>query len=132
MKNRVKKVYTGYIWANTQNCKACWKCVNACPKQAIEKVSFLWHKHIVFKNSENCNGCKKCIKVCPYGVFSDKIPDMYNKKRVSKMFSKRVFIILLLSVTFGANTLFAQHKIITVRTQVSYREQENKQILVIF
>ena len=74
MKNRVNKVYTGYVWANTHNCKACWECVNACPKQVIGKVSFLWHKHIVFKNSENCTGCKKCVKVCPYGVFVFTVP----------------------------------------------------------
>ena len=105
LSNRVKKVYTGHFWANTRNCKACWDCVSVCPKQAIGKTGFWLHKHIVFKNSENCNGCKKCVKVCPHGVFSEEIPDMY-KKRVSKMFSKSVFI-LLLSVIFGANTVFA-------------------------
>ena len=70
-KTKKNEVHTGYVWANTHNCKACWECVNACPKQVIGKVSFLWHKHIVFKNSENCTGCKKCIKICPYEVFSE-------------------------------------------------------------
>jgi 2-oxoglutarate ferredoxin oxidoreductase subunit delta len=66
---KLKKVYTGYVWANTYNCKACWACIDACPKQVIGKVCFLWHRHIVFKNSDNCTGCKKCIKICPHEVF---------------------------------------------------------------
>jgi len=71
---KFKKV-TGHIWANTHNCKACWKCINECPKQVIGKVSFLWHKHIFFKNSENCIGCKKCVQACQHGVFSETLPE---------------------------------------------------------
>jgi 2-oxoglutarate ferredoxin oxidoreductase subunit delta len=75
MKSRRKrgnrKVQTGFVTANTRNCKACWDCIDACPKQAISKVTFLWHKHIVFKNPENCTGCRKCIKICPHGVFAE-------------------------------------------------------------
>jgi len=85
MKNNVaeklKKVHTGHVWANTHSCKACWECINACPKQVIGKVNFLWHKHIVFKNSECCTGCKKCIQACPYGVFSEEVPNMFKKLR---------------------------------------------------
>ncbi|MDR2904682.1 MAG: 4Fe-4S binding protein [Helicobacteraceae bacterium] len=57
------------ILTNTKNCKACWECINVCPKQVIGKVSFLWHKHIIIRNGANCIGCKKCIQICPYGVF---------------------------------------------------------------
>jgi 2-oxoglutarate ferredoxin oxidoreductase subunit delta len=57
------------IRINTRLCKACWVCINACPKQVIGKVGFLWHKHIILENPLNCTGCGKCIKVCPYGVF---------------------------------------------------------------
>ena len=75
MKNRLteklKKVHTGHVWANTRRCKACWVCINACPKQVIGKVGSLWHRHVVFKNSEDCIGCKKCVQTCPYGVFSE-------------------------------------------------------------
>lgn len=66
----LKKTQTPYVTTDLHKCKACWKCVVACPKQVIGKVVFLWHKHIVFKDSDNCSGCQKCIKVCPYGVFS--------------------------------------------------------------
>jgi Uncharacterized anaerobic dehydrogenase len=68
--DRIKKVRTPYVRADLRNCKACWRCVEACPKRIIGKVGFLWHRHIVFNDSDNCSGCKKCIKVCPYGVFS--------------------------------------------------------------
>jgi len=73
--NKLKKIHTKYVWANHQQCKACWKCVDACPKQVIGKVGILWHKHIVLKNSDNCTGCKKCIQICPYGVFSEDMPN---------------------------------------------------------
>ena len=67
--NRMSKISTPYILANTSRCEACWKCIETCHKQVIGKVSFLWHKHIVIKAGENCTGCKKCIKTCPHGVF---------------------------------------------------------------
>ena len=85
--NKLKKVYTGQVWANTHNCKACWACVDACPKQVIGKTGFLWHKHIIFKEPENCIGCKKCIKTCPYGVFSEKIFDVFKSALEKKLFS---------------------------------------------
>jgi len=76
---RLKKVYTGHVWANSRNCTACWACIGACPQAVIGKVSFLWHRHIVIKKGENCNGCKKCIKTCPHGVFSEDVPDVFKK-----------------------------------------------------
>jgi len=69
---RMSKISTSHIWANTRRCKACWKCIETCPKQVIKKVGFLWHKHIAIQNGDNCTGCKKCIKACPYGVFIEK------------------------------------------------------------
>jgi len=78
LNKKFRKVYTGYVWANTNNCKACWDCINTCPRQVIGKVSFLWHKHIVYKNSASCNGCKKCIQTCQHGVFSENLPDIFK------------------------------------------------------
>lgn len=49
---KLKKVRTQYIWANTKNCEACWQCINTCPKQVIGKVGVLWHKHIVFSYAD--------------------------------------------------------------------------------
>ena len=72
---RLKKTYTGHVWADTGRCKACWDCVAACPSQVIGKVSFLWHKHIVFRKSDDCTGCNKCMSTCRHGVFSEDLPD---------------------------------------------------------
>jgi len=69
LEKRLSKIRTDYFWTNNRNCEACWKCIDACPKQVIGKVSFLWHKHIIIKDGENCTGCKKCIKTCPHEVF---------------------------------------------------------------
>jgi 2-oxoglutarate ferredoxin oxidoreductase subunit delta len=76
MRKKFNKIRTPYVWANHSKCVACWKCVDACPKQAIGKINFLWHRHIVIKNAENCIGCKNCIRICPQGVFSEDIPDI--------------------------------------------------------
>ncbi|MDR3227552.1 MAG: 4Fe-4S binding protein [Prevotellaceae bacterium] len=73
---KLSQIKTPYVWANHQNCIACWKCIDTCPRQVIGKVSFLWHKHIIIKKAENCIGCKKCIQSCPQGVFSEKMPDL--------------------------------------------------------
>ncbi|MDR3268002.1 MAG: ferredoxin family protein [Tannerella sp.] len=70
--DRLKRIHTAHVWINPRKCVACWKCVDACPKQVIGKVGFLWHKHIVIRNPENCSGCKACLKTCPHGVFGDR------------------------------------------------------------
>ncbi|MDE7111293.1 MAG: 4Fe-4S binding protein [Muribaculaceae bacterium] len=51
-----------------RNCTACWKCVEACPRKAIRKISILWHKHAVLMY-HNCIGCNICVKTCPHGCF---------------------------------------------------------------
>jgi len=69
-KNRGRgKTQNSHIKINSHLCKACWVCISACPKQVIDKVGFLWHKHIIIRNGENCTGCGKCIKICPHSVF---------------------------------------------------------------
>jgi NAD-dependent dihydropyrimidine dehydrogenase PreA subunit len=76
MKKDINKIRTKYIWANHQNCVACWTCIDSCHKNVIGKVMFLWHKHIIIKNRDHCIGCQKCIKICPQGVFSENPPDL--------------------------------------------------------
>lgn len=66
-----KQIQTAYIKGNPHGCIACWKCVEACSKQVLGKVSFLWHKHVIIRNADACIGCKKCIKICPQQVFSE-------------------------------------------------------------
>lgn len=67
---RNKAFRTPYMHVNSGLCKACWKCMEACPKQVIGKIGFLWHKHIIIQNPENCTGCLKCLKSCPQHAFS--------------------------------------------------------------
>lgn len=50
-------------------CIGCWKCMDACPKQVLGKVKFLWHHHAKISNSDACIGCMKCVKVCPQHLF---------------------------------------------------------------
>ena len=77
--DRLSMNHTPHIWANPRLCRACGRCIKACPKQVIGKAGFLFNKRIVIKNAENCSGCKKCIQVCPYGVFSEKMPDTFKR-----------------------------------------------------
>ncbi|MDR2790794.1 MAG: 4Fe-4S binding protein [Campylobacteraceae bacterium] len=81
---KLRKIRTPYIWANPQNCIACWKCIKACSANVIAKKVFLWHKHIYIKNASRCIGCKKCIKVCPESVFSENIPDLLKSLLLKK------------------------------------------------
>lgn len=53
-----------------RKCIACWKCVNACPRNAISKVGILWHRHAKISYSD-CIGCNICVRTCPRGCFSD-------------------------------------------------------------
>ncbi|MDE5927632.1 MAG: 4Fe-4S binding protein [Duncaniella sp.] len=53
---------------SSRKCVACWKCVDACPRHAIRKVSFLWHRHVVVTRGL-CIGCNLCVKACPQGCF---------------------------------------------------------------
>ncbi|MGV8134020.1 MAG: DUF362 domain-containing protein [Mangrovibacterium sp.] len=59
-----------YICMNTRNCKACWKCLRACPSGVIGKVDFLGHHHALIRKPERCTGCLKCTKTCTFGALS--------------------------------------------------------------
>lgn len=59
-----------YIQLDTRKCKACWKCVEACPNNVIGTVNLPWHKHALIINSDNCSGCTKCIKACEFMAIS--------------------------------------------------------------
>jgi 2-oxoglutarate ferredoxin oxidoreductase subunit delta len=55
---------TEYIYLDTAKCKACWKCIEACPNGVIDKVNLPFHKHARISCPEHCKGCLKCAKVC--------------------------------------------------------------------
>ncbi|MBR5644733.1 MAG: ferredoxin family protein [Salinivirgaceae bacterium] len=61
---------TAHITIDLHCCQACWKCVNACPKQVLGKIDLPFHKHVKIVNAEKCIGCNKCVKMCEFGVIS--------------------------------------------------------------
>lgn len=64
-----KTIETPFIRAISNECIACWKCVETCPKDVFGKVKFLWHKHAKFASPDACIGCGKCVAVCPQHLF---------------------------------------------------------------
>jgi 2-oxoglutarate ferredoxin oxidoreductase subunit delta len=60
------KLQNGSIQLNTKKCEACWKCLDACPKNVFGRVNIFFHKHAIIVNQDNCIGCKKCIGVCEF------------------------------------------------------------------
>jgi len=64
---------TVYIGLNTSLCKACWKCVEACPEGVLGKVNLIFHKHSRIDHPEDCKGCFKCMKACPHGAITGQI-----------------------------------------------------------
>jgi len=55
---------TKYIYLDTSKCKACWKCVEACPNGVIGKINLLFHKHAKINQPDLCKGCRKCVNAC--------------------------------------------------------------------
>lgn len=56
---------TMYIYLDSHRCRACWKCVESCPRGVIGKVDVLFHRHARIDNAAKCKGCLKCVKACP-------------------------------------------------------------------
>lgn len=69
-KNKITE--TAFVKAVSNECIACWECVESCPVHVFGKVKFLWHKHAKFVAPDNCIGCGKCVRVCPQNIFEAK------------------------------------------------------------
>lgn len=63
------KKNVSYPAFSPRKCTACWRCVEACPRNAIRKVKFLWHRHAVLTHKD-CVGCGLCVRTCPNGCFT--------------------------------------------------------------
>lgn len=61
---------TEYIRVDSGKCKACWKCLEVCPKDVFGKINILIHKHMKIVNRDNCTGCLTCIKACSHRAIS--------------------------------------------------------------
>lgn len=55
---------TAFIALDTHKCKACWKCIDACPHKVFGKINIIVHKHAVMIGGDKCTGCGRCIKSC--------------------------------------------------------------------
>ncbi len=64
-KHVIRRGTTGYIRLDTHLCRACWKCVETCPRGVIGKINLPFHKHAHINKPDGCKGCLKCVKVCP-------------------------------------------------------------------
>lgn len=58
----------GRIIINRDRCKACYLCMDVCPKKAIEKSDKLNKRGYYpanFNEDKGCIGCAICAKTCP-------------------------------------------------------------------
>lgn len=58
---------------NTDRCKGCALCVEACPKKVIalaKKVNVHGYPYVEAVNPEDCIGCASCAIVCPDGCIT--------------------------------------------------------------
>lgn len=98
----MKRTTTAYVTMNTHLCRACWKCVEKCPKKVIGKSGFFLHRHAVFKNADACVNCGNCIKICPNSVFF-KVDKAVSAHKTNN--GVVIFIERLLPVAFIASAI---------------------------
>jgi 2-oxoglutarate ferredoxin oxidoreductase subunit delta len=69
----------GAIVVNTDRCKGCSLCVDACPQNVIalaaKKVNVHGYPYVEAVRQEACVGCSSCAIVCPDGCIA-----VYRKK----------------------------------------------------
>jgi NAD-dependent dihydropyrimidine dehydrogenase PreA subunit len=65
-----KHTRTAFVLLDTQKCKACWKCIDNCPNQVINKIDLPWHKHARIAEPDACIGCLNCVDICQYNAYS--------------------------------------------------------------
>ena len=69
----------GQILVNTNRCKGCQLCIEACPKSVIaladKKVNMSGYPYIEAIHPDDCTGCASCAIVCPDGCIT-----VYRKK----------------------------------------------------
>ncbi len=63
----------GAIVVDTEECKGCELCVEACPTDVIamaKEVNGKGYHYAYMENPEACTGCSNCAIVCPDGVIT--------------------------------------------------------------
>ena len=60
--------FMAYIVIDLERCKACYFCVETCPKELIEigkETNSRGYRPPVQKSGDECTGCCLCAEVCP-------------------------------------------------------------------
>ncbi|NLI25489.1 MAG: 4Fe-4S binding protein [Bacteroidales bacterium] len=63
----------GAIVVDTERCKGCELCVEACPTDVIRmerKVNSKGYHFAYMEHPENCTGCMNCGIICPDGAIT--------------------------------------------------------------
>lgn len=70
---------SGIIVVDTERCKGCGLCVEACPKKIValtpKAVNKKGYPYAIQTETDKCNGCTACAIVCPDGCIT-----VYRKK----------------------------------------------------
>lgn len=70
-----KYTHTAFVSLNSYACTACWKCIEVCPNDVIDK-SFLFiadtliHQQVLMYDATKCTGCKLCVESCSFYAIS--------------------------------------------------------------
>ena len=55
----------GMVELNSEECKGCGLCVEACPPDVLRLAERMTRRQIVEIDREKCNGCGLCFYACP-------------------------------------------------------------------
>lgn len=74
MEENIKNEKKEPVWVIKKRCKACVKCVHACPAGVLgmaTDVRAIYGQMISIDRSDLCIGCFKCENVCPdFAIFT--------------------------------------------------------------
>ena len=77
------------VWVNTNNCKACDRCVAECPSGTLAMVydeKAVLGKMVKIIHPESCIGCNECELICP--DFAIYVADKKEYKEAGYSFAK--------------------------------------------
>jgi 2-oxoisovalerate ferredoxin oxidoreductase delta subunit len=85
--NETAKRKEPYPVINIEECKACERCIIACPREVLEMSQDINRRgyHYAFYKGEGCNACGNCYYTCPEPLAVEvHIPQKPNKSKSSE------------------------------------------------